>query len=72
MRKPISVRQYAALLDALDDLRAARGRLRFAGATRAADYVTRALKSVEGAARHAENRPKREPWGADAGTELPR
>ena len=30
------------------------------------------LKSVEGAARHAENRPKREPWGADAGTELPR
>lgn len=70
--KPISVRQHAALLDAIDDLRAARGRLRFAGATRAAAYVGRALKSAEGAARHAERRPKVHPFGEGAGSELPR
>ena len=66
MRNPISVKQHEAILDALDDLRAARGRLRFAGAARATAYVARALKSAEGAARHAENRPKRDPFGPDS------
>jgi hypothetical protein len=54
--KPITVKEYTVLLDALDDLKAARGRLRFAGAKKAAAYVARALKSAQGAARHAERR----------------
>jgi hypothetical protein len=41
---------------AILDLKAARNRLRFAGADRAADYVARALKSAEGAQRHANRR----------------
>jgi hypothetical protein len=36
------------------DLRRVRTSLREAGAPKAADYVQRALKSVEGARRHAE------------------
>jgi carbohydrate-selective porin OprB len=38
---------------AAGDLKAARSRLRKAGATKAARYLSRALKSIEGAERHA-------------------
>jgi hypothetical protein len=41
---------------AILDLKAVRDRLRFAGANKAADYVARALKSVEGAERHAKRK----------------
>lgn len=41
---------------ALRSLKEARDCLRAAGAARAADYVARALKSAEGAYRHAERR----------------
>jgi hypothetical protein len=41
---------------AIHKIREARAELRAAGATRAADYVARALKSVQGAARHAEGK----------------
>lgn len=40
---------------AIHHLKAARDLLRGAGANKAADYVARALKSAEGAARHARN-----------------
>jgi hypothetical protein len=45
--------------DALTKLRNARDLLRYAKANRAATYVARALKSAEGAERHAENAPFR-------------
>lgn len=45
---------------AIDDLRSARARLRQAGAIHAARYVARALKSAEGAERHALGRGLRE------------
>ena len=38
---------------AIDDLRMARTELRGVGAKKAADYVARAIKSAEGAERHA-------------------
>lgn len=41
---------------ALWHARQARGQLRQAGASNAADYVARALKSIEGAERHAKGR----------------
>lgn len=41
---------------AIADLRGARDRLYFAGADKAAKAVSRALKSVEGAHRHAQNK----------------
>jgi hypothetical protein len=44
---------------AIADLKGARDRLRFAGANKAADYVARALKSAEGAERHARNKAMR-------------
>lgn len=40
---------------ALRHLKEARDHLRLAGADKAADYVARAIKSAEGAARHARN-----------------
>lgn len=40
---------------AIHHLREARDNLRLAGADKAADYVARALKSAEGAYRHARN-----------------
>lgn len=45
--------------DALSWLRMARKALREAQAPKAAAYVARAIKSVEGAERHAENAPYR-------------
>lgn len=42
--------------NAIRYLRAARNILRHAGAKKAADYVARALKSAEGALRHAQGR----------------
>lgn len=44
---------------AINDLRIVRERLVFAGAPRAAKAVARALKSVEGAMRHAQHRKMR-------------
>jgi hypothetical protein len=41
---------------AVESLRFARDRLRLAGANNAASYVARALKSAQGAFRHAEGR----------------
>jgi hypothetical protein len=43
-------------------LRFARDRLREAGADKAADYVARALKSAEGAQRHADGQELREKY----------
>lgn len=48
-------------IGAVAQLRIARDWLRAAGAKNAADYVARALKSAEGAKRHAE-RIAREDW----------
>ena len=45
-----------AINDALNDLATARDKLRNAGAPRAADYVARAMKSADGARRHAEGK----------------
>lgn len=45
---------------AADLVRAARSHLRSAGANKAADYVARALKSVEGAQQHARGLETRE------------
>ena len=45
--------------DAIEDLRKARNRLRYAGADKAADYVARAMKSAEGALRHAQGKRTR-------------
>jgi hypothetical protein len=50
--KPISKVQEIELERALDDLKAARGRLIFAGSLRAAARVASAIKSTEGALRH--------------------
>jgi hypothetical protein len=47
--------RLAKINAALLALRTARDALAAAGATRAADYTRRALKSAEGAKRHAEN-----------------
>lgn len=48
-------KEQRAIADALEHLRIARTLLRTrAKAPRAADYVARAIKSTEGAARHAE------------------
>lgn len=58
--KAITVQQHAAILDALELLRVARSMLRAGGAPRAAAYVTRAIKSTEGAARHADHRARRQ------------
>jgi hypothetical protein len=44
----------ALIKAAIEDLRTARHRLRDAGANKAADYVARAMKSAEGALRHAQ------------------
>lgn len=43
-----------AIRNALDHLRDARSKLRAAGSKNAADYVARAMKSAEGALRHAD------------------
>jgi len=44
--------QGAEIGDAIRDLQRARDALRRAGASKAADYVARCLKSAEGARRH--------------------
>ena len=50
-------RRRARMIDtSLEHLRIAREMLRIAGARQAANYVARALKSVEGAHRHASGR----------------
>lgn len=54
--QPITAQQLTQIEAAVSRLREARGLLRDAGANRAADYVARALKSAEGAQRHAERR----------------
>lgn len=46
--------QPDAIREAIYHLKAARNSLRWAGSKNAADYVARALKSAEGALRHAE------------------
>lgn len=51
--------RLAAVTAALEKLREARNLLRDAGAMQAAEYVARAMKSVEGAQRHAEHRQVR-------------
>ncbi len=45
--------QWILIRRAIDQLKAARDDLRGAGSKNAADYVARALKSAEGALRHA-------------------
>lgn len=52
--REVTTQDLVELTRAIDDLKAARGRLRFVGAVRAGAYVQRALKSAEGALRHAE------------------
>ncbi|SRR6266704_452306 len=54
--KPITVGQRLSIEEAILHLGKARSALRHAQATRAAEYVSRALKSAEGAARHANRR----------------
>lgn len=46
--------RLAAATAAITHLRHARRELRAVGASQAADYVSRAIKSAEGAARHAQ------------------
>ena len=53
-RHKASYSDLANIRWALASLRAARRRLRAAGSDRAADYVARAIKSAEGALRHAQ------------------
>lgn len=55
--KPITASERREIDAAIVDLRRARDLLRQAGATQAAKYVARALKSAEGARRHADHRP---------------
>jgi hypothetical protein len=45
--------QPAVIQDAIRSMKYARGRLRACGCKAAADYVARAMKSAEGAHRHA-------------------
>lgn len=52
-------RPKAYVVRALLDLRKARDSLRLAGADKAAEAVNRALKSAEGALRHAEHMERR-------------
>ncbi len=54
--KPITTDQRLAIDYAILHLAKARGALRSAGATKTAAYVSRAMKSAEGAARHADRR----------------
>lgn len=50
------VKRLLLIRAAINNMRVARDSLRLANASKAADYVSRALKSVEGAERHAINR----------------
>lgn len=60
MLKPISTAERSELHHTIYQLRAIRNRLRKVGARMAALAVARALKSVEGADRHAQRRPLKE------------
>jgi hypothetical protein len=57
--KPLPQTDVNNIALAIADLKGVRDRLRFAGADRAANYVARALKSAEGALRHAEGMASR-------------
>lgn len=67
MKKPVTPKDQLAdydrripkIVEALDLLRDARVLLRQANADNAADYVARALKSADGARRHAHGRRDR-------------
>ena len=53
-RRPVSGSDVRKIVSAIDYLKIARDMLRDAGAHHAATYVARAIKSADGAARHAE------------------
>lgn len=57
----------AHIWNAICDLKTARERLRKAGCKNAADYVQRALKSAEGALRHAQRMDMQEYLAAQQG-----
>ena len=59
-RRAVTAMDLAYILGAAWHLRAARDALRTSGAHTAADAVARALKSVDGAKRHAEGKARRE------------
>ncbi len=52
-RRPVTVADEIGIESALNYLKAARTRLRTAGANNAAAYVARAIKSTQGALNHA-------------------
>lgn len=57
--RPATGADVQAIERALKDVRSARANLRRAGAVQAARYLARAIKSVEGALRHAYRREAR-------------
>jgi hypothetical protein len=65
--RPITPSDSLHIDGAVEALRSARRLLRKAGATNAADYVCRALKSADGASRHARRvlaQQRSEAWAA--------
>jgi hypothetical protein len=58
--RPLPQTDINNIMLAIHDLKMTRDRLRFAGADKAANYVARALKSTEGALRHAQNKLNRQ------------
>ena len=64
--RPATDHDVATIAAATDKLREARDLLRHAGAPRAAKAVARAIKSAEGAHRHAGHRARRTALGDEA------